>query len=227
QIQVSVQQDGQIPNTEIKDIILNFENRLVTTLSDLQRKMSDHLQDRLDAKLSDLQKNMSNHLEDRLDAKLSDLQRKVSNHIDNKFQIHSTWLSDLQGSLDSVDEKLELMEKSLRNVSDNLVLMADTYQANSLKMSSHCPDLKEDVSQNKNVTKSLDECVNDLNSADKYIYFLRSPSGHCFKVIMEILTWSSAKTRCEIEGLVLAQPEDSDASWLQLKLQEKYGDGPY
>ncbi|CAL4126314.1 unnamed protein product, partial [Meganyctiphanes norvegica] len=315
---ISVQQDGQTSNNEIRNIILNVENRL-------------------DAKLADLQKKMSSHLE-----------AEISRIIENKLKSHIRSVYELQDRFDFVDEKLELMEKSLRQVSGDLV--------SHLRNMSQCQDLKEDVSQNTvkaqslrgNFTKSLENTqstiLNVLGKVDgswgswgqwsncdvscgggvrqrrrlcddpapaysgrpcigsdseekhcntdachvhvdgswgnwgSWSYcdvscggglkrrrrlcddpapinsgrscmgsdseedncnaeacpvrgcsesdgFLLSPSGHCFKVLQEEHNWPSAQTRCLRDGLVLAQPEDNDAPWLQLRLQELYGEG--
>ncbi|CAL4080778.1 unnamed protein product [Meganyctiphanes norvegica] len=206
QIQNSVQRDGKTSNTEIKDLILNMEQQL--------GEMIINLENRIDAKLSDLQRKISNHVED-----------EVSRILDNKLKSHIRNVLDLQ---------LELVEKSLRNVSDDLVLIKDT-------VASHCQDLKEDVSQNitarftvdaqsitDNITTSLGNTqLTHLNGCSEIDGFLLSPSGHCFKVIKEYHDWPSSKNRCESEGLVLAQPEDTDAPWLQIILNETYYDsGP-
>ncbi|CAL4176816.1 unnamed protein product, partial [Meganyctiphanes norvegica] len=51
-------------------------------------------------------------------------------------------------------------------------------------------------------------------------------SSQCFKMYKDSpRSWYAAKTMCEQEGYILAQPDDSVAVQLKQSLYEEYGDG--
>ncbi|CAL4071020.1 unnamed protein product [Meganyctiphanes norvegica] len=53
-------------------------------------------------------------------------------------------------------------------------------------------------------------------------------STKCFKMFNDsTVTWSEAKTKCEQEGYILAQPDDSVAVNLRKYIYEEYGDYSY
>ncbi|CAL4123162.1 unnamed protein product, partial [Meganyctiphanes norvegica] len=51
-------------------------------------------------------------------------------------------------------------------------------------------------------------------------------SSQCFKMFRDrYRSWSEAKTKCEQEGLILAQPDDSVTVNLRKHLYQEYGNG--
>ncbi|CAL4064134.1 unnamed protein product, partial [Meganyctiphanes norvegica] len=53
-------------------------------------------------------------------------------------------------------------------------------------------------------------------------------SSQCFKMFNDrYRSWSEAKTKCEQEGYILAQPDDAVAVNLRKHLHEEYGDGSF
>ncbi|CAL4124488.1 unnamed protein product, partial [Meganyctiphanes norvegica] len=114
-------------------------------------------------------------------------------------------MNNLDAKMSDLQIKLELMEKSLRNVSDDLALIKDTHKDNNLKIR----------------LTLLNECP--LSEG-----FFRVPKegGQCYKLFSDAnSTWSEAETKCKSEGLALAEPADDVALVLRMHIVLKLSGG--
>ncbi|CAL4173510.1 unnamed protein product [Meganyctiphanes norvegica] len=213
---------------------------------DLIQKLQNLLETQLDSKMEQIIMKMESKFET-LDTKLNLKMDQISNTL-------TTNQNAISNDLQSVKEHIETYELSFHELIEHLAEDKETDNApssqNIINVNDSLNELKT-LAKDSNVilTELMEDCkgpthtttqqLNDILESTEEIITLsneleRCPSGfikmssQCFKLFRDRpRSWSAAKNKCEQEGYIMAQPDDSVAVNLRKYLFEAYGDDSF
>ncbi|CAL4185246.1 unnamed protein product, partial [Meganyctiphanes norvegica] len=235
------------------DLIQKLQSILETQLDSnmnliirkIESKFEKLLEAKLDSNIDLIQREIETKFENILDTKLNLKMNQISNTLTTN---QNAILSDLQ----SVKEHIETNELSFHELNTSYVfmttqlieLLAQEKETDTAPSSQNISNVNDSLNELKTLAKKsnviltelMEDCKGPSNTTTQQLNDIvesteeRCPGGlikmssQCFKMFRDRQrTWSEAKTKCEQEGYILAQPDDSVAVNLRKYIYEAYG----